>query len=111
MEVVNPQPTQKTMLPNSGATLVLGILSLVLGCGTLGLILGIIGLVISKEAKQMYDKNPDAYLGYGNLNAGRVLCIIGVVLGGLSLFILLAWILGLTAIIGTLAGIAGSGNI
>jgi hypothetical protein len=104
MEVVDSQPVQKTILPNSGATLVLGILSLVLGCGTLGLILGIIGLVISKEPKEMYDKNPNAYLGYGNLNAGRVLCIIGIVLGGLSLLILLFWILGITAVLGTIAG-------
>jgi len=106
MEVVNPQAEQKTMLPNSSATLVLGILSLVLGCGTLGLILGIIGLVISKEAKQMYDKNPDAYTGYGNLNAGRVLCIIGIVVGGASLLIVIFWIVGITAILGTLAGFA-----
>jgi hypothetical protein len=106
MEVVNTQPSQKTILPNSSATLVLGILSLVLGCGTLGLILGIIGLVISKEAKQMYDKNPNDYTGYGNLNAGRVLCIIGIVIGGTSLLIVMLWILGITAFLGTLAGFA-----
>jgi hypothetical protein len=107
MEVVNPQPSQKIMLPNSSATLVLGILSLVLGCGTLGLILGIIGLVISKEAKQMYDENPDAYTGYGNLNAGRVLCIIGIIVGGTSLLIVLLWILGIMTFLGALAGFAG----
>jgi hypothetical protein len=108
MEVVSPQPSQKTMLPNSSATLVLGILSLVLGCGTFGLILGIIGLVISKEAKQMYDANPDHYTGYSNLNAGRVLCIIGIVIGGASLLIVMLWILGITAFLGALAGFAGS---
>jgi len=106
MEVVNPSQTNKIQLPNSSATLVLGILSVFLGCGTLGLILGIIGLVISKEAKQLYDKNPDGYIGYGNLNAGRVLCIIGVVLGGISLLVLLLWILGITALIGTFAGLS-----
>jgi hypothetical protein len=106
MEVVNPQPQQKVMLPNSSTTLVLGILSLVLGCGTLGLILGIIGLVISKEGKLLYEKNPDAYTGYGNLNAGRVLCIIGIIIGGMSIVVLLFWILGLTAILGTIAGFA-----
>ena len=110
MEVVNPQSPQKTMLPNSGTTLVLGILSLVVGCVPLGLILGIIGLVISKEAKEMYDKNPDAYHGYGNLNAGRILCILGIVIGGLSLLVFLTWILGVTAIVGTIAGIFGLGN-
>jgi hypothetical protein len=104
MEVVTPQPQQKTMLPNSSATLVLGILSIVLGCG-FGLVLGIIGLAISKEAKQLYDKNPDAYSGYGNLNSGRVLCIIGIVLSGVSILILLLWILGITALLGTIIGL------
>ncbi len=105
MEVVNPPQTNKALLPNASATLVLGILSLVLGCGILGLILGIIGLSISKEAKQLYDKDPDAYIGYGNLNAGRVLCIIGIVIGSISLMVLLFWILGIAALVGTFAGL------
>ncbi len=105
MEVVNPPQTTKTPLPNASATLVLGILSIVVGCGGLGLVLGIIGLVISKEAKQMYDQNPDAYTGYGNLNAGRVLSIIGVVIGGISLLVFIFWILGIAALVGTFAGL------
>ena len=105
MEVVNPPQTVKTPLPNASATLVLGILSIVVGCGGLGLVLGIIGLVISKEAKQMYDQNPDAYTGYGNLNAGRVLSIIGVVIGGISLLVFIFWILGIAALVGTFAGL------
>ena len=105
MEVVDPPQTKQTPLPNASGTLVLGILSLVLGCGILGLILGIIGLVISKEAKQMYDNDPDAYTGYGTLNAGRVLCIIGIVIGGISLLVLLLWILGIATLVGTFAGL------
>ena len=105
MEVVNPPQTEKVPLPNATATLVLGILSIVIGCGSIGLILGIIGLVISKEAKQLYDQNPDGYTGYSNLNAGRVLCIIGIILGSIVFCIGLFWILGITTLIGTAASL------
>jgi hypothetical protein len=107
MEVINPQPVQKKVLPNSGAILVLGILSLIPFCVLVGLVLGIIGLVMSKEVKQMYEKNPDAYLGYGNLNAGRILCIIGIVLGGIQLFVALLWIIGISTVIGAIGGLTG----
>ncbi|MBN2521894.1 MAG: hypothetical protein JXB24_01405 [Bacteroidales bacterium] len=106
MEVVNPSQTKKTVLPNASSTLVLGILSLVLGCG-FGLILGIIGLIISKEGKQLYEENPDAYSGFANLNAGRILCIIGIVLNGVAFMVFLFWILGIAAIVGTVAGLEG----
>jgi len=104
MEVVNPPTAYRQELPNSTATLVLGILSIVPFCGNIGLILGIIGLIISKDAKRLYDANPDAYTGYSNLGAGRVLCIIGVVAGGIGLLMLFMWIIGIAAIIGTAAG-------
>jgi hypothetical protein len=103
MEVVNPPQQQKVPLPNATTTLVLGILSIVIGCGSIGLILGIIGLVLSKEANKLYDQNPDGYTGYGSLNAGRILCIIGIVIGSLAFTVLLFWILGITALIGTAA--------
>lgn len=105
MEVVNPPHSERIPLPNATATLVLGILSIVIGCGSVGLILGIIGLVISKEGKDLYEKNPDGYTGYSNLNAGRVLCIIGIILGSLAFCIGLLWILGITTLIGTAASL------
>ena len=105
MEVIDPPQNTKVPLPNATATLVLGILSIVIGCGSIGLILGIIGLVISKEGKQLYDQNPDGYTGYSNLNAGRVLCIIGIILGSIALSIVLFWILGITTLIGTAASL------
>lgn len=101
MEIVN----QKQPLPNSAAVLVLGILSIVPGCGFLGLILGIVGLVISKEGKQLYFQNPDKYTGYGNLNAGRILCIIGIVIGGMAVITLLSWLAIGSAILGSLFGL------
>ena len=86
-------PQTKQQLPNATATLVLGILSIVTGCIFIGLILGIIGLVISSKDKKMYDQNPQAYDGYGSLNAGRILSIIGTILGGLVVLYWIIWVL------------------
>lgn len=103
MEIVN----QKQQLPNSAAVLVLGILSLIPFCGPINLILAIVGLVISKEAKQLYFQNPDKYTGYGNLNAGRIMCIIGIVFWGISLLTILFLIAIGSAIVGSLLGVFG----
>ncbi len=86
-------PQAKQQLPNASATLVLGILSIVTGCFILGLVLGIIGLAISAKDKRMYDENPKEYTGYGSLNAGRILSIIGIVLGGLIILYWIIWVL------------------
>lgn len=74
----------KVQLPNSTAVLVLGICSLVFGCFIVGLILGIVGLVLAGKGMKLYKANPDMYEGYSALNAGRIMSIIGVVLGGLA---------------------------
>jgi hypothetical protein len=100
MEVVN----QKQPLPNSAATLVLGILSIVLGCG-FGFILGIIGLVISKDGKTLFMQNPEKYTGYGNLNAGRILCIIGIVMGSIAVVTLIILLSIGSAILTSLIGL------
>lgn len=89
----NTTPQNKQQLPNASATLVLGILSIVTGCFILGLVLGIIGLAISSKDKKMYEQNPDAYAGFGSLNAGRILSIIGIVLGGLIILYWIVWVL------------------
>jgi len=77
---------QPLPLPNSVATLVLGICSLLFGCIIVGFVLGIIGLAISGGSKRLYFQNPNQYSGYGMLNAGRILSIIGVILGAITLF-------------------------
>jgi cellulose synthase/poly-beta-1,6-N-acetylglucosamine synthase-like glycosyltransferase len=86
--------TIKKTLPNSTGTLVLGLLSII-SCwlyGLLGVILAIIALVISKKSIELYNQSPAQYEGYGNLKAGRVMAIIGLVLSGLYfLFILIAF--------------------
>ena len=78
--------TTKQTLPNSSAVLVLGICSIVFGCLFVGLILGIIGLALSSQGRKMHKENPELYDGYGSLNAGWILSIIGIVLSGIYSF-------------------------
>lgn len=86
----------KVQLPNSTAVLVLGICSLVFGCFIVGLILGIVGLVLAGKGMKLYKANPDMYEGYGALNAGRIMSIIGVIIGGLAFlyYVIIIVILG-----------------
>jgi len=77
---------QKILLPNSTVVLVLGICSIVFGCFFVGLILGIIGISMSSKGRKMYRDNPELYEGYGALNAGWIMSIIGTVIGGLYIF-------------------------
>lgn len=69
-------------VPNSTATLVLGILSIVFcWCyGIIGLTLAIIAIVISKKGKTDYENNPESFTrsSYNNLKAGRICAIIGL---------------------------------
>jgi hypothetical protein len=74
---------EKQTLPNATAVLVLGICSLVFGCFFIGLILGILGIVLSTKGRKLYKEDPNAYEGWGSLNAGFIMSIIGTVLGGL----------------------------
>jgi hypothetical protein len=74
-------------LPNAQTVLILGIISVVGTCcctGLIGIICGLIGLSKYKHDKLLYDKNPSQYSDYGNLNTGRILCIIGLSLGALQ---------------------------
>jgi len=73
--------------PNAVAALVLGILSLVSGCLFIGLILGIIGLVLANKGLQTYYLSPSSYKNVGMLNTGKILSIIGIVLGGVSIVV------------------------
>jgi M penetrans paralogue family 26 len=82
-----PKPT----LPNATAVLVLGICSIVFSCVFVGCICGIIGLVLASKGRTMYRENPSLYEGYGQLNAGWIMSIIGVVLGGLSIIYSIFW--------------------
>jgi len=94
---------QKITLQNSTTVLVLGICSIVFSCIVAGLVLGIIGLVLSNKSKKIYNENPEYYEGYGNLNAGYIMSIIGTVLGGINLVYWLVYL----SIVGFAIGAAG----
>lgn len=92
----NPQPGQnfnpmggQTPLPNAGAVLTLGIISIALcWCyGVVSLTCGIIALVLANKSLILYKENPTAYslASFNNIKAGRVCSIIGLCLSGLML--------------------------
>lgn len=73
---------EKQTLPNATLVLVMGILSIV-GCccyGLPGLIFGIVAIVLGVKATKLYKEQPEEYTGYGNVQAGKIMGIIGVVL-------------------------------
>lgn len=78
---------EKRNLPNGTAILVLGILSIITCCcyGFIGVTLGIIALVLAKKDLKLYQENPELYLNYKNLNIGKILAIIGVILSSIYL--------------------------
>lgn len=85
---------EKQTLPNSTLVLVMGILSII-GCccyGFPGIIFGIIALVVGKNATTIYNENPDTYLGFPNVKAGKIMGIIGIVISILYV-ILIIWLI------------------
>tara|TARA_R100000935_G_C2830179_1_gene164591 strand:- start:21 stop:353 length:333 start_codon:yes stop_codon:yes gene_type:complete len=77
----------KQELPNATLILILGILSIV-GCccyGIIGVVFAIITLILAKKAMEIYNANPEMYMGYQNVKIGRILAIIGLVLSILFL--------------------------
>ncbi len=72
----------KEKLPNSTASLVLGIFSIVTcWCyGLPGIIMGVIGLLLGNKAVKTHNEDPELYEGIGNAKAGKVISIIGLIL-------------------------------
>ncbi|MGB8706130.1 MAG: CCC motif membrane protein [Gillisia sp.] len=85
---------ERQQLPNSTLILVLGILSLI-GCccyGIIGMILGIVAVILANQATKTYYANPEIYIGYQNVKAGKIMGIIGIVLGTVALIaFIVAW--------------------
>jgi hypothetical protein len=90
-------PTQ-VKLPNSVGALVLGIISAVYGlvwCYYIGsviaIVCGIIAIVLSKNAKKVYDANPSLYTqsSFNNNKAGKILGIVGLCLASIWFVILI----------------------
>ena len=83
----------KKTIPNAIAVLVLGICSIVFACLGIGLILGIIGFVLSSNGRKLYKESPNTYEGYGMLNAGFIMSIIGTSLGSIYVLYMLFYII------------------
>lgn len=81
-------------LPNATAVLVLGILSIITCCcyGILSIILGIVGIYLAKKDATLYNTNPSLYTNYNTVKTGKILSIIGIVLGVLFL-VYMVWII------------------
>ena len=89
---------EEKALPNATAVLVLGIISIVTCCcyGIIGLPCGIIAVVLANKDSKLYHSNPQRYTGYSNVNAGKILGIIGIVLN----VIFIAYIIWIISFIG-----------
>lgn len=92
-------------LPNSVAVFILGICSILFGCFLIGMITGIIGLVLAGKDKRLHKSNPEEYSGYGLLNAGYIMSIIGVVFSGLWVLYFLFYIIILGGLVTGLGGL------
>ncbi|MFT4778501.1 MAG: hypothetical protein ACJAU0_001006 [Flavobacteriales bacterium] len=92
MENQTPMEGQRS-LPNSVASLVLGIVAILGTClyGVVGLICGIIGLVLANKDKKMYAETPEEYTesSYKLSNAGRICSIIGLILSAIYIVTIL----------------------
>ena len=95
--------------PGATVGLVLGIISVVLHIPIASLVVAIIGFQKAREAKSLIDANPGAYTNTGVAQAGYVLTIIGMCLGGLSTLCGCGYFVFLAiAIAGAASGAAGS---
>lgn len=89
---------ERSTLPNSKASLVLGILSIITCCcyGIIGLPMGIIAIILGNKAIKMFNENPDIYSNISNAKTGKVLGIIGIIFN----VIFLAYIIWFIYVIG-----------
>lgn len=79
-------------VPNSGAILTLGILSLISICccgAFLSPIFSVIALIMSSKAIKIYKQNPAQFTksSYNNINTGKICAIIGLILSVVLLLI------------------------
>ncbi|MDD2293904.1 MAG: CCC motif membrane protein [Bacteroidales bacterium] len=101
MEILD---NRKRPLPNASAVFVLGVLSLVF-TGFSGLVMGIIGASLASRSWKSYNEDPDAYYGYGQLNAGRIMSIIGIIKNVLVVIVLIVvWIFFGATLVGLITG-------
>lgn len=79
---------EQRKLPNATTALVLSIISFIACCismGIGGIILSAIALVLTNRDKKRFAEAPEEYNNYGQVKTARILAVIGLILGILSL--------------------------
>ncbi|MEX0273262.1 MAG: CCC motif membrane protein [Flavobacteriaceae bacterium] len=79
---------EQQKLPNVTTSLVLGIISFVCCCfsmGIGGLIMSGIAFFLTKKDEKIYAENPELYGNYSQLKTAKTIAIIGLVLGAIAL--------------------------
>lgn len=77
---------EQQKLPNETLIIVLSIFGIVCcWCVGLGLIPAIIALVLALKAQKIYRANPENYSNFSTIKTGKILAIVGIVLGVYSL--------------------------
>ncbi len=77
---------EQQKLPNETAIIILSIFGIVCcWCLGLGLIPSVIALVLALKAQKLYRENPEMYVNSSTIKTGKILAIIGIVLGLYSL--------------------------
>ena len=87
---------EQQKLPNATISLILGIISFIACCfswGIGGILMSGIALFLTKKDKKLYDENPDQYDNYGQVKTAKIIAIIGLVLGILTLLMIIGMII------------------
>jgi hypothetical protein len=82
-------PVSRPSAPGAVASMVCGIIGVVVGCT--GLILGIVAIYQARKAREIIALNPGRYDGAGMATAGFVLGIIAIVVGVFGLLWAIVW--------------------
>ncbi len=85
---VRPPP----QAPGAVASLVCGIIGIVSSCWGVGLVLALVALHQARKARAAIASCPGVYTGEGTAAAGRVLGIVGTVLGALGVVCMIFWV-------------------
>ncbi|MBR0074020.1 MAG: DUF4190 domain-containing protein, partial [Bacteroidales bacterium] len=92
------QPGQGGKLPGAVASMVLGIVSLVVSCSCIplvGIIVGALGLSKAKKSFSLDEQYPEYYSGRGFATTGKVTSLVGLLLGIATTLFWAVYILGL----------------
>lgn len=89
---------EQQKLPNATISLVLGIISFIACCvssGLGGIILSGIALFLANKDRKTYALQPELYDNYSQLKTARIIAIIGLILGIVTLLISVIFIVSL----------------